>query len=201
MPANTQILLDLVRFKFTPEELAVLAENKAEWQEANRTDRRAIAGRVYQDLKKTNPQWSPEDRDLKKEVGLSIPLAVKTVVIICFDWQGVYTWFHMYGRKRASAEKFKDIKTWTARSVLAVEAEEELKAIIRENTGGWAGSLSGKRDNQKAFGTYQTELSTLWKTTSDSERERLEAVAKIWNQMGPPPEQQAKSTCSTCAIS
>jgi hypothetical protein len=98
----------------------------------------------------------------------------------------------MYGRKRASAEKFKDIKKWTARSVLAVEAEEELKTTIWENTGGWAGSLSGKSDNQKAFGAYQGELSNLWKATSDRERERLEDVAKLWNQMGPPPEQQAK---------
>jgi hypothetical protein len=68
MPAETQICLDLARFKFTMDELEILAENKAEWQAATRNDRRAIAGRVYQGLKKTNPQWSQPDRDLKKEV-------------------------------------------------------------------------------------------------------------------------------------
>ena len=73
-----------------------------------------------------------------------------------------------------------------------VEAEEDLKATIRTNTGGWNGSDSGKADNQKAFGTYQAELSKLWNRTSDKDKAQLEEVAALWNQMGPPAEQQAK---------
>lgn len=75
---------------------------------------------------------------------------------------------------------------------MGVEAEEELKTIIRNKTGGWAGSSSDKKDNQKAFGMYQTELSKLWEGTSTAEQERMEKLATLWNQMGPPPEQQAK---------
>jgi hypothetical protein len=73
-----------------------------------------------------------------------------------------------------------------------VEAEEDLKEIIRSNTGGWNGSNSGKADNQRAFGTYQVELSKLWHGTSEAERERLDEIAALWNQVGPPAEQQAK---------
>jgi hypothetical protein len=98
----------------------------------------------------------------------------------------------MYGRKRESVEKFKSLKKWTARSVFGAEVQDELKTMIRMKTGGWKGSLSDKSDNQKAFGQYQAELSKLWNTTSDGEKARLGKVAELWNQMGPPPEQQAK---------
>jgi len=77
-------------------------------------------------------------------------------------YKGIFTWFHTYGRKRESLEKFRDVKKWTARKVLGVEAEEELKTTIRQKTGGWNGTNSGQADNQKAFGTYQVELSRLW---------------------------------------
>jgi hypothetical protein len=54
-------------------------------------------------------------------------------------------------------EKFQDVKTWTAQKVLAVEAEQDLKRTIQENTGGCKGLNSGKADNQKAFGMYQLD--------------------------------------------
>lgn len=75
---------------------------------------------------------------------------------------------------------------------MGVEADEELKTIIRSKTGGWAGSSSDQKDNQRAFGTYQTELSKLWESTPGAEKDRMEKLATLWNQMGPPPEQQAK---------
>lgn len=89
-------------------------------------------------------------------------------------------------------EKFKNVKKWNARGVFAAQAEDELKETIRQKTGGWKGTSSDKSDNQKAFGLYQIELSKLWNHTSDGEKERLEKVAELWNQMGPPPKQQAK---------
>ena len=89
-------------------------------------------------------------------------------------------------------EKFRDVKTWTARKVLAVEAEQDLKSTIQENTGGWKGLNSGKADNQKAFGTYQLELSKIWQNQSEAERDRLDGIAKLWNETGPPAAQQAK---------
>ena len=106
--------------------------------------------------------------------------------------QGVYTWFHLYGRKRESVEKFKNVKKWNARSVFGTEVEDELKAVIRKRMGGWNGSSSGKADNQKAFGQYQAELSRLWNGTTEDDKERLGKVAELWNQMGPPPKQQAR---------
>jgi hypothetical protein len=89
-------------------------------------------------------------------------------------------------------EKFRDVKTWTARKVLAVEAEQDLKRTIQENTGGWKGLNSGKADNEKAFGMYQLELSKIWQNQSEVERNRLEGIAKLWNETGPPAAQQAK---------
>jgi hypothetical protein len=107
-------------------------------------------------------------------------------------WQGVYTWFHTYGRTRESSEKFKGIKKWTGRRVLAVQAKEELKKTIQGKTGGWVEATSGRLDNQKAFGTYQKELSNLWDKTSEVEKRKMEDLADIWNRMGPPAEEQAR---------
>ena len=106
--------------------------------------------------------------------------------------QGIYTWFHTYGQKRESIEKFRDMKKWTARKVLGIEADTDLKNTIRTKSGGWNGSESGKADNQRAFGMYQAELTKVWDRTSDEEKQRLELVAELWNQMGPPAAQQAK---------
>ena len=44
---------------------------------------------------------------------------------------------------------------------LSVEADEELKTIIWSKTGGWAGSPSDQKDNQRAFRMYQIKLSKL----------------------------------------
>ena len=107
-------------------------------------------------------------------------------------YKGIFTWFHTYGRKQESLEKFRDVKKWTARKVLGVEAKEELKTMIQQKTGGWNGMNSGQADNQKAFGMYQVELSRLWEGVPEQEKARLEEVAALWNQMGPPPDQQAK---------
>lgn len=69
MSAQPQVPLELVRFNLTSEEIALFQEHKAEWQAANRADRRKIASQVYEDLKKNNPVWTEADRKLKKEVG------------------------------------------------------------------------------------------------------------------------------------
>ena len=90
------------------------------------------------------------------------------------------------------AEKFKNIKKWTGRSVLSVEADEELKTIIQSKMGGWAGSSSDQKDNQCVFRMYQMELSKLWELTPAAEKDRMEKLATLWDQMGPPLEQQAK---------
>jgi len=103
----------------------------------------------------------------------------------------------MYGRKRESAEKFKRVKRWTARTVFGTEVQDELKKTIRLKTGGWNGASSGRLDNQKAFGQYQAELSKLWERTSAAEKERLAGVAELWNRMGPSQEQQAKQVHGT----
>ena len=78
-------------------------------------------------------------------------------------------------------EKFKGIKKWTGRRVLAVQAKEELKKTIQGKTGGWVETTSCKSDNQKAFGTYQKELSNLWDQTSAVEKKKIENLADIWN--------------------
>jgi hypothetical protein len=67
-----------------------------------------------------------------------------------------------------------------------------LKKTIQGKTGGWVEATSGKADNQKAFGTYQRELSMLWDETSEAEKRKMEELAVIWNRMGPPPEEQAR---------
>ena len=72
--------------------------------------------------------------------------------------------------------------------------------MIQQKTGGWNGMNSGQANNQKAFRTYQVELSRLWEGVPEREKARLEEVAALWNQMGPLPDQQAKFTflASSC---
>lgn len=64
--------------------------------------------------------------------------------------------------------------------------------MIQGKTGGWVEDASSKADNQKAFGTYQRELSNLWKKTSEAEKRKMEDLADIWNRMGPPAEEKAR---------
>jgi hypothetical protein len=78
------------------------------------------------------------------------------------------------------------------RRVLSVQAKGELKKTIQGKTGGWVEATSCRSDNQKAFGMYQKELSNLWDKTSEVEKRKMEELADIWNQMGPPAEEQAR---------
>ena len=57
-----------------------------------------------------------------------------------------------------------------AQTVFGTEVQDELKKTIQLKTG-WNGALSGRLDNQKAFGQYQAELSKLWEHTSAAEKE------------------------------
>jgi hypothetical protein len=68
MPAENAVPIELLQFKLTSEELQLLLQHKEEWQGADRTERRRIAECVYMNLKKNNPDWTEDDRKLKKEV-------------------------------------------------------------------------------------------------------------------------------------
>jgi superfamily I DNA and/or RNA helicase len=68
MAEENAVPIELLRFKLTSEELQLLLQHKEEWQGASRTERRRIAERVYSNLKKKNPDWTEDDRKLKKEV-------------------------------------------------------------------------------------------------------------------------------------
>jgi hypothetical protein len=92
----------------------------------------------------------------------------------------------------AIVRKFRDVKTWTAWKVLAVEVEQDLKQTIQVNTGGWKGSNLDKVDNQMAFRPYQLELLKLWKGQSEVDWDRLAAIAKLWNETGTLAAQLAK---------
>jgi hypothetical protein len=68
LSAETQVPLELVRFKLSPDIINQLLANRDAWRAGNRAERQKIAGKVYNDLKRTNPQWTEADRKLKKEV-------------------------------------------------------------------------------------------------------------------------------------
>jgi hypothetical protein len=68
MATETNLPLELIRFKFTPEDLEFLSEHKEEWQAATRTERSKIALSVYEALKKQNKNWTGEEKKLKKDV-------------------------------------------------------------------------------------------------------------------------------------
>jgi len=59
---------EAIQFKFTPEELTLLEQQKLQWQAADRKERRIIASDVYEALKKTNPGWDTATKKLKKQV-------------------------------------------------------------------------------------------------------------------------------------
>jgi len=192
MSTEAHVPPQLLRFKLTKEDLERLEARKEEWRTGDRSQRNKIAQKVYDEMKKKNPHWSREDKDLRKTVSSQswkyFTYSIKQNIFR----QGVYTWFHTYGRTRESSEKFKGIKKWTARRVLAVQAKGELKKTIQGKTGGWVEATSGRSDNQKAFGSYQKELSNLWEKTSEEEKRKMEDLADVWNQMGPPAEEQAR---------
>ena len=67
MVTETNLPLELIRFKFTPEDLEFLSEHKEEWQAATRMERSQIATCVYEAMKKENMNWTPEEKKLKKD--------------------------------------------------------------------------------------------------------------------------------------
>ena len=192
MSTEAQVPPELVQFKLTMEDLEILEVRKEEWWTGDHADRNKIANKVYDEMKKKNPHWSREDKDLRKRVSLLIWQCFSDGIEWNIVQQGVYTWFHTYRWTREWSEKFKSIKKWTGRRVLAVQAKGELKKTIQGKTGGWVEVTSCKLDNQKAFSTYQKELSNLWDQTLVVEKKKMEDLADIWNQMGPPVEEQAK---------
>lgn len=80
MSAEAQVPVELARFKFSPDHINDLEEKRDVWRSANRAERQKIAGNVYNSLKKKNPQWTEEDRKLKKEVSVSVRLIT---LILC----------------------------------------------------------------------------------------------------------------------
>lgn len=76
--------------------------------------------------------------------------------------------------------------------VLGVEHEPELHKRIITSLGGDVSS------QQEYFSCYQRELTKLLKGTSEKDREDADQTAKLWNRVGPPPEQQAKWVSLFC---
>lgn len=68
MAAQINVPLELIRFKLTPEDIALFTEHKQEWQDADRKQRQVIAGKVYVKWKASNTHWNTDDKKLKKEV-------------------------------------------------------------------------------------------------------------------------------------
>jgi hypothetical protein len=68
LSAKTQVPLELVRFKLSLDIINQLLANRDAWQAGNRAEWHKIASKVYNDLKRTNPQWTEADWKLKKEV-------------------------------------------------------------------------------------------------------------------------------------
>ena len=70
MSAEAHVPLELVQFKLTKEDLEILEGRKEEWWTGDRSQQNKIAQKVYDEMKKKNPQWSREDKDLRKKVSL-----------------------------------------------------------------------------------------------------------------------------------
>jgi hypothetical protein len=68
LSAETQVPLELVQFKLSPDIINQLLANGDAWRAGNRAEWQKIAGKVYNNLKSTNPQWTEADQKLKKEV-------------------------------------------------------------------------------------------------------------------------------------
>jgi hypothetical protein len=70
MSAEAHVPLELVQFKLTKEDLEILEGRMEEWRTGDRSQWNKIAQKVYDEMKKQNPQWSREDKDLRKKVSL-----------------------------------------------------------------------------------------------------------------------------------
>ena len=60
----------LVQFKLTKKDLEILEGRMEEWQTGDCSQWNKIAQKVYDEMKKKNPQWPREDKDLRKKVSL-----------------------------------------------------------------------------------------------------------------------------------
>jgi len=65
---ENNVPLELIPFKFSPDDLEFLSQYKKEWQDATRTERSKIATRAFHDMKKVNPDWMDANKKLKKDV-------------------------------------------------------------------------------------------------------------------------------------
>lgn len=68
MSTEAHVPPQLLRFKLTKEDLERLEARKEEWRTGDRSQRNKIAQKVYDEMKKKNPHWSREDKDLRKTV-------------------------------------------------------------------------------------------------------------------------------------
>jgi hypothetical protein len=66
--AETHVPPELIRFKFTPQNIELLNEYKEEWQGATRGERSKIAARAYAAMKTEHEEWTDLDKKLRKEV-------------------------------------------------------------------------------------------------------------------------------------
>lgn len=177
-----------INYNFTEEELAVLEQHKQEWQDADRPQRRVIATKVYSSMKKKNPDWDVATKKLRKEVSTMTLIIVITAADRCI--QGVHWWFHTFGRKRGSRERFDGVKRWNGRLVAAIEREQELREAIQEASNG------SKPGSQEYFACYQRELSKICNNMSEAQQAKYRAIADRWNKIGPPEEEQQKQVFS-----
>jgi hypothetical protein len=70
MPAEAHVPPELVHFKLTEEDLEILEGRKEQWRAGDRSQRNKIGQKVYDEMKKKNPHWSREDKELRKKVSL-----------------------------------------------------------------------------------------------------------------------------------
>jgi hypothetical protein len=68
MSAKTQVSLELIQLKLSLDIINKLLANKDAWQAGNRAEWQKIASKVYNNFKRTNPQWTKADWKLKREV-------------------------------------------------------------------------------------------------------------------------------------
>ena len=68
MSAEPHVPPELLQFKLTKEDLESLEGRKEEWWTGDHSQRNKIAQKVYDEMKKKNPHWSREDKDLRKKV-------------------------------------------------------------------------------------------------------------------------------------
>jgi hypothetical protein len=68
MPAEAHIPPKLIQFKLTKEDLEILEARKEQWRGGDHSQQNKIGQKVYDEMKKKNPQWSREDKELRKTV-------------------------------------------------------------------------------------------------------------------------------------